>query len=409
MSERRKPTHLLNASGNRLRYDSSGVEMNEMFAGISRAKETVAQSITEQQRKEDERKRGILNKLFSKNTDAISDMADTAVDDELAEIERKLALVRAGELHEYDVENSVEENGDALDERSMGPTSNGLVTDETSELRGDADRENAELSQEFFELSDSVPDENEERKSEPTAENERESERDSDLPDAVLKEDDFVVNQPEVLAGKRLEGSGPAGEDKPELDLDLALELELEFEPVIDASAPQSGGASVFFAGKEMKAPAKADVIGYFAAASGETGHVGYLYMLNPTKGVHNCAPKVIVTDSKSLTDIIFEGAVNLLNDIEKLGCSTAVVHMDDAIREQLVNSVSVFGFGGHRNARSATFTEVAMRVSRHCEIDLCDGRQMVARKTTQINCESWIRSLVNDDNLWGDDYQFDK
>ena len=72
--------------------------MNELFANIGRAKESVAQSITEQQKKEDERKRSVLNKLFAKKDDAMPGVADTAVDDELAEIERKLAELVASRL-----------------------------------------------------------------------------------------------------------------------------------------------------------------------------------------------------------------------------------------------------------------------------------------------------------------------
>ena len=65
MSERRKPTRGLGVPKD-LGYGPSNIEMNELFANIGRAKESVAQSITEQQKKEDERKRSVLNKLFAK-------------------------------------------------------------------------------------------------------------------------------------------------------------------------------------------------------------------------------------------------------------------------------------------------------------------------------------------------------
>ena len=162
MSERRKPTRGLGVPKD-LGYGPSNIEMNELFANIGRAKESVAQSITEQQKKEDERKRSVLNKLFAKKDDAMPGVADTAVDDELAEIERKLALVRAGELHEYDQASNDSDAPDVIDERTEPAADESAVTNEPDILMDDADMESTDVAMESGPVPEDVPAAAEER------------------------------------------------------------------------------------------------------------------------------------------------------------------------------------------------------------------------------------------------------
>lgn len=375
MSERRKPTRGLGVPKD-LGYGPFNIEMNELFANIGRAKESVAQSITEQQKKEDERKRSVLNKLFAKKDDAMPGVADTAVDDELAEIERKLALVRAGELHEYDQASN---DSDVIDERTE-------ETSETSEEETERDSEWDEivLAEDDFSA-------------------EQEAELEEELPDT----NDVDLKEPVEMAG---ESTKVVPEPGPEDELELQIEPDMDANEApgqdVQETAKQTDEILEGLNADDTVPSVRADVVGYFAVAEGKSGRAGYLYMLNRAHDSHGCAPKVVVTDGKSFQDIVLEGAILMMNDIAAMGCKTAVIHMDETLRELLVNSVSVFGNGERRSAKNAEFARVAVRVSEHCEVNLCDGRQMVARKATQINCESWIRSLVDDDGLWGGDTQ---
>lgn len=424
MSERRKPTRGLGVPKD-LGYGPSNIEMNELFANIGRAKESVAQSITEQQKKEDERKRSVLNKLFAKKDDAMPGVADTAVDDELAEIGRKLALVRAGELHEYDQASNDSDAPDVVDERTEPAADESAVTNEPDILMDDADLESTDVAMESGPVPEDVPAAAEERTEETSETSEEETERDSEWDEIVLAEDDFSPEQEaeleeelpdtnDVDLKEPVEMAGESTEVVPEPGPED--ELELQIEP--DMNANEAPGQDVQEAAKQTDEileglnaddtvpSVRADVVGYFAVAEGKSGRAGYLYMLNRAHDSHGCAPKVVVTDGKSFQDIVLEGAILMMNDIAAMGCKTAVIHMDETLRELLVNSVSVFGNGERRSAKNAEFARVAVRVSEHCEVNLCDGRQMVARKATQINCESWIRSLVDDDGLWGGDTQ---
>lgn len=395
MSERRKPTRGLGAP-NALDYGSSNIEMNELFANIGRAKENVAQSITEQQKKEDERKRSVLNKLFAKKDDAMPGVADTAVDNELAEIERKLALVRAGELHEYDKTNKTTNDSDVpdvVDERTEPVTDESVVTNESVILMDDTDAETADAATELEPALEDVPATVEECAEEILEKSQEEHERDSVWGEIVLAEDDFSTEQEAELAEVPTE---------PELEIESDLK-ESSGQDVQDASK-QTDEIFEEFNMDDTGPSVRADVVGYFAVAEGKSGRAGYLYMLSHAHDSHGCAPKVIVTDGKSFHDVVFEGAILMMNDIAAMGCGTAVIHMNENLRELLVNSVSVFGNGESRSVKNAEFAQVAVRVSEHCDVSLCDGCQIDARKATQTNCESWIRSLVDDDGLWGGD-----
>ena len=84
-------------------------------------------------------------------------VADTAVDDELAEIERKLALVRAGELHEYDQVSNDSDAPDVVDERTEPAADESAVTNEPDILMDDADMESTDVAMESGPVPEDVP------------------------------------------------------------------------------------------------------------------------------------------------------------------------------------------------------------------------------------------------------------
>lgn len=334
----------------------SGHEMREMFTQIGRSKEEIAQGIVEQQKKAAEEKQRHLRDLLFGTKDAKFD-ASVDLDEEVAALEREMALVRAGKLRKY----PTEQDGDVKGE-SDGPDAL------EASFMTDMDNSHTEHVGDALESqnSDSDVDSTQQKVLTPLLENEA-----------------VDVLQPEV-------DNGGTEECATKADDETNPEVSAESDSKLDEDAKV--GIEIL----ETLLP-KSNDVGYFAAAhNAQTGRIGFAYQLCPREGEPVSAQ--VMREGENLRQAAFDGAFEMLNAMDEMGCESIVLYMDNSLCEILRKS-AIYGIADEYSESCAQYIKMARELGARCCIRLVDSAEFGDLDERQRAVHACAAALVEDGN----------
>lgn len=337
------------AENERGRQMLSEREMREMFTQIGKSKEDTAQGIVEQQRKAEEEKQKRFRGLLSRMKDDVGFDDSIDLDEEVAALEREMELVRAGRLHKYPTERDESDGPDALEASFMSDMDNSHTE------HGGA---NPALE---FQSCDSDKDSAQQNALTPPLEGE--------AVEALQPKADN--DGAEECAAKATEESNP--EALAESDSKLNEDAKVKIE-ILETLLPKSD-------------------VGYFAAVhNAQTGRIGFAYQLCPREG--EPASAQVMREGENWQQVVFDGAFEMLNAIDEVGCKSIVLYMDNDLCEILRKS-AIYGIADEYSESCARYIKKARELGGRCCIRLVDSAKFGKPDERQCKAHSCAVALV--------------